>query len=131
MLGKRLLSWMDEHERTIGYLCRKAGVPLDHLIGLITGEVAPDEEVLGRLVKATGLLPEQLESEGAAPGVGDAADPLRCLTVKEVAARMRVSEDTVRWEMDAGVLGSITIGQRVKRVPISALEQRLAAWRQG
>ena len=28
MLGETLLSWMDEHERTTGYLCRKSGLSL-------------------------------------------------------------------------------------------------------
>ena len=111
MVGKQLLSWMDEHERTPAYVCRKAGLELDELIALITGEVAPEEEVLSRLVEATGLLPEQLQSAEAEPVSERIIDPLRCLTVKEVAALMQASEDTVRAEIDSGILGSITVGQ--------------------
>lgn len=129
MLGKQLLSWMDEHERTPGYLCRKAGVGLDQLISLIVGEVVPDEEVLCRLVEATGLLPEQLQSAEADSGAEEAIDPLSCLTVKDVAALLQVSTDTVRSEIDAGALGSILLGQRVRRIPREALEQRIAGWR--
>ena len=131
MLGKQLLSWMDEHERTPGFLCRNSGLALDELIELITGVVVPDEAVLGRLAETTGLLPEQLQQQAADQAVGKReVDPLRCFTVKEVARLLQVSEDTIRAEMDSGVLGSITIGQRVKRVPVSALEQRLSAWRE-
>ena len=104
-------------------------MPLDRLIALITGAVTPDEEVLSRLVKATGLVPEELQTCEAGPVAERAIDSLRCLTVKEVAELLRVSEDTVRAEMDSGPLGSIIIGQRVRRIPREALEQRLSGWR--
>ena len=132
MVGRKLLSWMDEQERTPGYLCRISGLTLDDLIALITGDAVPNDEALAALAEATGVPREQLQSHGVDPEAAElATDPLRCLTVKQVSALMQVSEDTVRWEMDEGVLGSITIGQRVKRVPIAALEQRLSAWRKG
>ena len=130
MLGKKLLSWMDEHERTPGYLCRKSGLALDELIALITGDALPTDANLTTLAEATGLPREQMESNVGDLEAGQpATDPLHCLTVKEVAALMHVSEDTVRWEMDEGVLGHITVGQRAKRVPRAALEQRLSEWR--
>lgn len=40
-----------------------------------------------------------------------------------------MSTDTVRSEMDSGALGYIIVGQRVRRIPHEALEQRISRWR--
>ena len=112
MVGKHLLSWMDEHERTPGYLCRRSGLSLEELIELITGNV-PAELLLDCLAESTGIPRELLQPSSPEPAVGaPGPDPLRCLTVKEAAALLQVSEDTVRSEIDSGALGSVTIGQR-------------------
>ena len=130
MVGKSILEWMVEQDRTVAYLARQADLETEMLIGVIAGGAVPTDDAVAALAEATGIPREQLQSNGVNPeDVEFLTDPLRCLTVKEVAARMKVSEDTVRWEMDAGVLGHITIGQRVKRIPVSALEKRLSGWR--
>lgn len=130
MLGALLLGWMEEQERTVGFLCRKSGLTIDELIALITGAVAPTDTVLAALAEATGVPLERLQTSAADVEVGERKlDPLHCLTVKQVAALLQVSEDTVRAEIDAGTLGSITVGQRVKRIPREALDARLAGWR--
>ena len=130
MMGKHLLLWMHEQERTPAYLCRISGLTLDELIALITGDAVPSDEAVAALTEATGVPREQLESNGADREVGErGTDPLRCFTVKEVAALLQVSEDTVRAEIESGALGSVTIGLRVKRVPRAALEKRLSTWR--
>jgi len=130
MVGKLILSWMDEHERTPGYLCRKSGLTLDEIIDLITGAVVPTDTALEALAEATGLPPDQLQANAADLAVSEREpDPLHCLTVKQVAELLQVSPDTVRAEMDSGALGSITFGQRVKRIPREALERRLATCR--
>ena len=57
------------------------------------------------------LSPGELQKAGQAVIRNrEPADPLRCFTVREVAGRMRVSEDTVRQEMATGVLPFITVG---------------------
>ena len=61
---------------------------------------------------------------------GKPVDSLRCYTVKQVAQRLNVSPDTVRSEIETGSLGSITVGQRAKRIPQEALEERLSRWRE-
>lgn len=131
MLGRFLISWMYEQERTPVYLCREAGVDPDKLIDLIVGAAAPGEDTLNRLAEATGLPLDQLRQAAADQAAGTREDdPLRCFRVRDVAQILQVSEDTVRAEMDSGSLGSVTFGQRVKRVPREALEQRLSQWRE-
>lgn len=133
MVGKTILAWMDEHERHPGYLARKAGLSAGALIALIVGEDAAIPAELKALEEAMALAPGQLVEAASenAGGVGAKKDPLTCLTVKEVAARMQVSEDTVRKEMELGMLHCITVGQRVKRIPWAALQQRLDRWEIG
>ena len=130
MLGRNLMKWMYEHERTPVYLCRRAGMDPDDLIDLIVGTAEPGEGILNRLAEATELPLDQLQTSAADRAVGErATDPLRCYTVKETANRMSVSPDTVRSEMDSGALGYIIVGQRARRIPHQALEERLGRWR--
>ena len=103
MLGKQILSWMYEHERTLGYLCRKAGLTIDGLIALITGAVAQTNTVLAALGGATDLSEDQLQTSAADLAASERkANPVSCLTVKT--------------EIDASTLGSITLGEPVKRL---------------
>ena len=100
MLGKQILSWMYEHERTLGYLCRKAGLTID---GLITGAVAQTNTVLAALCGATGFSEDQLQTSAADLATSEReANPVSCLTVKT--------------GIDASTLGSITLGEPVKRL---------------
>lgn len=79
---------------------------LDELIELVTGNAAPTDEALAALAEATGIPREQLESNLADPEAGQpATDPLRCLTVKQVAALLQVSEETVEKRWNSGWQG--------------------------
>ena len=130
MLGKQLLQWLYGQDRTPGFLCRTAGVDPDDLIDLIVGAAAPGEDTLARLAEATELPLDQLQQAAADQAVSECGpDPLRCYKVNEVAARMGVSPDTVRSEMDSGALGYIIVGQRARRIPHQALDERLGRWR--
>ena len=131
MIGKTILTWMDAEDRTLSFLARTAGVNVEMLVALITGGGVATPEELSALELAMDLPRGTLEP-GSIPADPTAGpdDPLHCLTVKEVAALLQVSEDTVRAEIERGALGSITIGQRVKRVPKAALEKRLSTWRE-
>ena len=131
MIGKTILTWMDAQDRTLSFLARTAGVNVEVLVRLITGGGVATREELSALEHAMDLPQGSLEAGTIlADPTAVSDDPLRCLTVKEVAALLQVSEDTVRAEIESGALGSVTIGLRVKRVPRAALEKRLSTWRE-
>ena len=130
MLGMNIWRWMYHDKRGPDYLCERAGLDCDELFALIVGAAAPGEDTLNRLAEATGLPLDQLQTSAADSAVGEVGpDPWRCYKVNEVADRMGVGPDTVRSEMDSGALGHIIVGQRLRRIPHQALEERLGRWR--
>ena len=111
-------------------MARQADVDPEILIKLIAGETTADMTALIALERAMCLPEGDLQREPqSANDECSHLDPLRCYTVKQVAERMGVSPDTVRSEMETGALGSITVGQRAKRIPHEAFEHRLSQWR--
>ena len=130
MVGKSILAWIVSHDRTVDLLARQAGLDTDTLVGLITGEFSSDAQDLVALERAMDLRDGELRRVVASKVYDrESADALRCFTVREVAQRMRVSEDVVRQEMAGGILPYITVGVRGYRIPWAALEHRLSCWR--
>ena len=130
MVGKCILTWMVEQDRTVTYLARRADLDVDVLVSFITGDLPSETQSLEALEVAMGLPRGELQA-GVPEDTPDRTpvDSLQCFTVKEVAERMHVSEDVVRQEMAHGVLPFITVGVRSQRIPREALEERLARWR--
>ena len=132
MVGKTILAWLVEQDRTLAYLSQQSGLDVDTLVGLIVGEADGDARGLLALEQTMNLSPGALEpvATSIAPDP-EPADSLRCFTVKEVASRLRVSEDVVRQEMATGKLWYIIVGVRGQRIPWSALQDRIAQWERG
>ena len=129
MVGTIVLKWLVDQDRTVGYLARQAGVDTDALVHVITGGMPVDAQDLLALEHAMGVPEGKLQQAAdVGPSPEERPDPLVCFTVKQVALMLQVSEDTVRAEVDDGVLGSIVVGQRVRRIPRAALEDRLSRW---
>ena len=130
MVGKTILAWMVEQDRTLAYLSQQSGLDVDTLVGLIVGEADVDVQGLTALEQTMNLSPGALEpvATSIAPDP-EPTDSLRCFTVKEVASRLRVSEDVVRQEMATGKLWYIIVGVRGQRIPWHALEHRLSGWK--
>ena len=125
-IGNTILHWIQDEERTLGYVARKANLAIDDLIAIVAGDVAPSSAQVSALALATGLTEEQLQEACTSADPDDRqADPLECFTPKEVAKLLRVSTDTVYRELNEGVLQHVVFGERVKRIPRQALEQRL------
>ena len=130
MLGMNIWRWMYHEDRGPDYLCQRVGLDCDELFALMVGAAAPRDELLAKLAEVTKLPMEQLAASAADQAVGASElDPRRCYKVEEVARFLGVSLDTVRSEMDSGALGYIIVGQRVRRIPHQALEERLGRWR--
>ena len=129
MVRLTILRWLFREERTISHLAKSCGVSDEALVEFLAGTGAADAAMLTALEQAMdlaeGSLQQAADEEGAKTGDGD---PLRCFTVDEVAARMKVHPDTVRKEINQGKLRHIVVGDRGKRVPWNALEERLAQW---
>ena len=124
MPSENLLRWMHDEEHSVGYVARKSGIDADRLIDLITGaELTPDE--VFALATLTGLRADDFSGSGQSTASGTPVDPLRCYTIAEAAAIMRVSQDTVRAEMKGDTLAYVVIGARAYRIPRWALEKRL------
>ena len=123
-ISEATLHWMDEHDRPLGYLARQCGMDAERLISLITGHSAPTNEELAVLASAVEVEADELAHSDASPALGD-THPLRCYTVREVAALLGVSTDTVRKEMDRGALGYIVVGERAMRIPHAELQRRV------
>ena len=132
MVGKTILAWMVEQDRTLAYLSQQSGLDVDTLVGLIVGEAAVDVQDLTALEQTMNLSPGALETVATsiAPDP-EPTDSLRCFTVKEVASRLRVSEDVVRQEMATGKLWYIIVGVRGQRIPWGALQDRISQWERG
>ena len=125
-IGNTILHWIQDEERTLGYVARKANLAIDDLIAIVAGDVAPSSDQVSALALATGLTEEQLQEACTSADPDDRqVDPLECFTPKEVAKLLRVSTDTVYRELNEGVLQHVVFGERVKRIPRQALEQRL------
>ena len=124
MLGKRLLRWMCDDDRTVGYVGHKCAVDVPRLIDLITG-AAPTEEETAALSGLTDIPAEELAGKGQ-PAADTLHDPLRCYSVAEAAGILQVSADTVRHELKSGALHHVVLGHRVQRIPRYAIEDRLA-----
>ena len=132
MVGKTILAWMVEQDRTLSYLSQQSGLDIDTLVGLIVGKVDVDVQGLTALEQTMNLSPGALEpvATSIAPDP-EPTDSLRCFTVKEVASRLRVSEDVVRQEMATGKLWYIIVGVRGQRIPWGALQDRISQWERG
>ena len=115
-IGEIVLGSMHEHDRSPGFLDRQCGVDVERLMLLITGQAAPTGEELEALAAAMGIEAHELAQSDEAPAVAD-VHPLRCYTVREVAALLQVSEDTVRKEMSTGALRYIVVGARASHPP--------------
>ena len=107
-----------------------AAVDADELIAIITGAIAPTSEHLDALQLATGLPEDQLQETAMFADLPASPDHLRAFTIAQVASRLQISDDTVRREMSRGRLGFVVIGERLQRIPWSALEEILD-WRAG
>ncbi len=130
-MGRRkVLSRLAQEERTIPYLARLCGASVEALVAFLAGSGAGDTQMLKALELALGLPEGELQcDEGDVAGLQPIDDdPLRCYTVDEVAARMKVHPDTVRKEIREGALNTIRVGDRGVRVPHGALEIRLNRW---
>lgn len=89
MIGKTMLNWMVEHDRTVGFLARQSGMDPDAVVELIAGETTADIAALIALERAMGLPEGALQREAqSATGEHDHLDSLRCYTVKQIADRM-------------------------------------------
>ena len=132
MVGKTILAWMVEQDRTLAYLSQQSGLDVDTLVGLIVGEADVDVQGLTALEQTMNLSPGALGpvATSIAPDA-EPTDSLRCFTVKEVASRLRVSEDVVRQEMATGKLWYIIVGVRGQRIPWGALQDRISQWERG
>ena len=126
MLGKSILAWMHEQDRSINYLSRSAGIAPERLIDLLVAAVAPVHDELAALAHVTGLPVEDLSREAEASRQDTPIDPLRCYSVVEAAGLLGVSPDTIRKEMSQGTLAYVVLGERAMRIPRRALEERLA-----
>ena len=128
-LGAIILQWMADQDRSPGYLATKSGIGVDRLIDLISGAAAITLLEAPILAKATGFTEEQILDAGTSVDLAEtqssAPDPLQCLKVKDVAALLQVSEDTVREAIGTGSIPSFVVGQRNVRIPRMALEQHL------
>ena len=126
---QKVLSWLAQEERTIPYLARSCGASVEALVAFLAGSGAADAEMLAALELALDLPEGELQraDDVEGPQYVD-GDPLRCFTVDQVAARMRVHPDTVRKEIREGALKIIRVGDRGVRIPHSALEERLNRW---
>ena len=127
-LGALILRWMADQDRSPGYLTTKTGIDVDRIVDLISGATAITLLEAPVLAKATGFTEEQLQEAATSTGSAErpsAPDPLQCLTVKDVAGLLQVSEDTVRSAIDVGSLPSMRVGERTIRIPRLALEQHL------
>ena len=125
MLGRSILTWMTEEDRTIGYVSRASDIDPGRLVDVLSGKARPTDVELNGLSRATGLPVEDLQTEAQAADVGVSTDPLRCYTVAEAALIMHVSQDTVRKEAREGTLAHVILGERALRIPRLALERRL------
>ena len=123
-----VLTWLAQEERTIPYLARVCGATVEALVAFLAGSGAGDTEMLATLESALGLPEGELQRNVVVVALQSIDDPLRCYTVDEVAARMRVHPDTVRKEIRTGILKTIRVGDRGVRIPHTALEARLARW---
>ena len=105
-------------------------IDADDLIAIITGAIAPSPEQLDAVALATGLPDSPLQEAATAWAPPAPPDHLRAFTILQVAQRLQISDDTVRREMNRGRLGFVVIGERLQRIPWSALEEILD-WRTG
>lgn len=126
MAAKILLKWLDEHDRPISYLARKCEVDTGRLINLLCGDAHADDAELRALSDANGVPTDDLQRAADAVTRSAATHPCQCYSVAEVAKILKVSSDTVRKELKDGTLRHIVIGDRVQRIPLSALEQRVS-----
>ena len=102
-MGEVILDWMNANDRTLSYLARASELDADLLIALITGRSMAADHDRETLAAAMGMSVGELMQSSDSPAVAD-THPLRCYTVREVAALLQVSEDTVRKEMATGAL---------------------------
>lgn len=128
MARLRVLGWLAQEERTIPYLARLCEESVEELVAFLAGSGAGDTEMLKALELALGLPEGDLQCDDDVAELQSIDDPLRCYTVDEVAARMKVHPDTVRKEIREGVLNTIRVGDRGVRIPHNALEIRLNRW---
>ena len=126
-IGVIILRWIYSEDRTLAFLATAASIDADNTINIITGAVAPSTEQLDAIALATGLDHDQLQQAAAA---WSPPHQLRAFTVAQAAHLLQVSEDTVRREIVRGRLGHVVIGERLQRIPWSALEEILD-WRTG
>ena len=130
MMGKTILAWMHDEDRTVGHLARRSGIPADRLIELLAGAELTGDEALA-LANLTGMPVEELRDNSSVTESGRSADPLRCYTVAEASALLGVSPDTIRKEISQGTLAHVVLGQRSIRIPRRAIEERLSPpWNQ-
>ena len=123
-IGETILTWMGEHDRTLGYLARLSNLDVPRVIALIAAQSPATDEEVAVLAEAMALEVGDLLS-AERPAVVE-VHPLQCYTVREVAHLLGVSQDTVRAEMKTGVLRYVVVGERAHRIPHAALEWRLA-----
>ena len=91
MVGKMVLKWLVDQDRTVGYLARQAGVDADALVHVITGETPADAQDLRALEDAMGLPEGELQqATDVGPSPEERPDPLICFTVKDVALMVTV-----------------------------------------
>ena len=127
-VGRLILQWINDEDRTLGYLSTKSAITTERLIDIITNAAAATSFEVSALALATALTDQQLSDAAAGtnpPDPPSAPDPLQCLTVKDVASLLQVSTDTVRNAIEVGSIPSFVVGQRNIRVPRLALEQHL------
>ena len=126
-VGAIILRWLHDQDRTLAFLVSAASIDVDDIIAIITGAIAPTDEQLSGVALATGLDQGHLQEAAAA---WSPPHQLRAFTVAQAAQLLQVSDDTVRREMSRGRLGHVVIGERLQRIPWSALEE-LLDWRGG
>ncbi len=124
-MGEVILDWMNANDRTLSYLARASELDADLLIALITGQSMAADHDRETLAAAMGMGVGELVQSSDSPAVAD-THPLRCYTVREVAALLQVSEDTVRKEMATGALHYLVVGERAMRIPHAALQRRVS-----
>ena len=126
-VGAIILRWLHDQDRALAFLASTAAIDADDIISIITNAIAPSTEQLDALAATTGLDQEQLQQAAAA---WSPPNQLRAFTVAQAAQLLQVSDDTVRREIARGHLGHVVIGERLQRIPWSALEEVLD-WRAG
>ena len=126
-VGAVILRWLHDQDRTLAFLASTAAIDADDTIDIITGAITPSTDQLHGIALATGLDQDQLQHAAAA---WSPPHQLRAFTVAQAAQLLQVSDDTVRREIARGRLGHVVIGERLQRIPWSALEEVLD-WRAG